>query len=220
MKDDKKKLMIVGILFVVILGVGVFQFTAGSAPAPAAQAVTPENAEKVYKEAGLDEKAKEVEAELKGEGDPMQKLYAMGMPARDPFQQTAANLAPKPEPAKAQPQPQPQAPRSARRSGGGNGVTLPPFSPMQGSLPNVNVNPNGAGLPNVPNLVPEPGYTVSGVIRGPKNQAVITDSQGNQRLVTEGQSLDGDTKVVAIRDGAVVVQRKGKKETLNVGGNP
>lgn len=220
MKDDKKKLMIVGILFVVILGVGVFQFTAGSAPAAPAPAVTAENAEKVYKEEGLDKKAEEVAADLNAEGDPMKKLYAMGMPARDPFQQTAASLAPKPEPAKPQPQPQPQAPRSFRRPSANNGVALPPFSPMQGSLPNVNVNPNGAGLPNVPSLNPEPGYTVSGVIRGSKNQAVITDSQGNQRLVTEGQSLDGDTRVVAIRDGQVVVQRKGKKETLNVGGNP
>ncbi len=65
------------------------------------------------------------------------------------------------------------------------------------------------------------GYTVSGTMTGgDKPVAVFTDSNGNQRLVPVGGSLDGDSKVISIEKGSVVIEHRGKKQRISQGGNP
>jgi len=214
MKDNKKKVMILVALFVVILSVGVFQFTSsGSAPAPKPEA---------KKESAVEAEATNEEGAVADKvtaDDPLKQLYASNMPVRDPFTEVSSALRPidngAVKPPVQQPQPQPSSQR--KWSPPPMGGDIPPFNPNAGGgLPSLN---SGVGAAPV-NIEPERGYSVQGVLRGPKNSAVITDPAGNQRLVTEGQSLDGDTKVIAIREGKVVLQRKGKTQTLNVGGNP
>lgn len=55
---------------------------------------------------------------------------------------------------------------------------------------------------------------------GSKPIAVFSDSNGNQRLVPVGGSLDGDSKVVAVEKGSVTIEHRGKKQRLSLGGNP
>lgn len=239
MKDDKKKLVVLAGLVVVVLGVGVFQFTGMNQPAPAPTAKNESKPEegsegKTAKAegdttAGAESGAATGEpgAEATGteakEEDPMKQLYAMALPSRDPFQEgvlpnqeeegTAAPTNTKINP------PVNHTPR-VNRGNRGPSIKMPPFNPMQGSLPpvggDIQISPGGGA----PVALPNDGYTVSGVMTGKKNSAVLSDSQGNQRLVTEGQQLDGDSKVVSVRKGQVVIKRKGKTITLNVGGNP
>jgi hypothetical protein len=61
-------------------------------------------------------------------------------------------------------------------------------------------------------------YGVSGIITGAKPAAVITDANGNQRLIAEGGAIDGDSSIVSISRGKVVVRHKNKNITLTVGG--
>src|SRR5438128_2449852 len=91
MKDDKKKLIVVVALALVIVCVGAFQFLAGGSPAPAVTA--PKKDQK-----------KDVAAQPANE-PPKNPLFAQSLPAHDPFGQPAN--ATKPNPAPAQPQPTP-----------------------------------------------------------------------------------------------------------------
>src|SRR5687767_2765373 len=71
MKDNKKKLAIVALLAVVVLGIGAFQFTRGSGQAPPSEK---------KKEAPKDEKEQPKTPEV----DP--SFIAAALPQRDPFQ--------------------------------------------------------------------------------------------------------------------------------------
>jgi hypothetical protein len=108
-----------------------------------------------------------------------------------------------------------KAHRSNRSNGGG--TMIPPFQiETGGRLP-------GAGEVGLTATGPDPSafsYRVSGVIVGARPAAVFTDPQGNQRLVSVGSSLDGDSKVVAIERGQVTVEHRGKKLRLSLGGTP
>jgi hypothetical protein len=217
MKDDKKKLLVVGLLFVVILAVGAFQFMGSSTPAPKPEAKKTEGAAEAAEEGA------EANVEKDQESDPVRQLYAMGLPARDPFAEENLPDMPGQTPAKPAEQTQPSKP-VASNSGSRRGFTppLPPINPMPGGF-NIQPSPGMNGsLPAVGGGAPTdgPNYSVSGVIQGEKNAAVISDGQGNQRLIHEGQQLDGDSRVVSIRGDKVVIKRKNKTVTLTVGGNP
>lgn len=213
MKDDKKKLVVLGVLVAVMLGVGAFTFMGGgsSTPPVVADATGQANQTEVIKVGATGETSLNG---AKGDAElPKNPLYAADLPQRDPFVTTLAgaqsNSGTPAPPVISRPTRQPRAPR---------GGTIAPYSPMTGELP-------AAGGPiTISQTGPDPnqfGYTVSGVITGGgKPAAVFTDSSGNQRLVPVGGSLDGDSKVVAIDRGNVTIEHRGKKQRLSLGGNP
>jgi hypothetical protein len=213
MKDDKKKLMVLGTLVAVMAGVGAFSFLGGSKTPPPLppEAAKPTDSSIVKVDSLGNVPGEAPEAALKN------PLYAADLPQRDPFI-AKSNLGgdfrvetPRPIPAASYSRPRP-------RSGGG-GYTIPPYSPLSGQLPAA-----GGGQVTITAAGPDPsqfGYTVSGVITGGnKPAAVFTDSNGNQRLVPVGGSLDGDSKVVAVEKGNVTIEHRGKKQRLSLGGNP
>lgn len=54
---------------------------------------------------------------------------------------------------------------------------------------------------------------------GDRPMAVFADSQGNERIVPVGSSLDGDSQVVSVQAGAVKLRVHGKTKTMTPGGN-
>lgn len=201
---DKKKLAVVIVLAIAVLGIGAFQFVnMSSTPAPVAK----------------------VEEKAKAEPDPEQveenperamvaDLYTVGMSVRDPFQEGVLpqqeNLSPTTTPT---PTPQPPIRRPGR-------TRIPPplggdFRPLPPTGGGINVQP-GAPIRNPDEF----SYSVSGVITGAKPAAVFVDGSGNQRLVTVGGSLDGDSQLVGVEKGKVTIRHKGKTQTLTVGGTP
>lgn len=240
MKGDKKKIVVLAALGVVILCVGAFQIMSSSSTAPAPAKPVAAKSDEKADEGTANEKAAnnsataEYSADESGENgivanegaesaDPLRQLYSMNLSVRDPF----ASVTPLPitdtgpkNPAGVNP------PRTSRGSSSMGGMTVPPFDPnsIPGGLPPIGGDPGALGAGTQPglNLPPAgPAYSVSGVIRGEKNAAVIADAQGNQQLVREGQDIDGDAKVVSVQKNKVVIRKKdGKTITLSVGGNP
>jgi hypothetical protein len=220
MKDDKKKIVVLGVLLAVMLAVGAFTFMGGgsSQPTVAADPAAGSGTGEVVKVNANGETATDTSAgavpELKGEELPKNPLYAADLPQRDPFVTNLAGAGSRsgfvnPQPVTA---PVQRAPRTTSYP------SVAPYVPrMTGSLPD-------AGSVTITSTGPDPsqfGYTVSGVITGGgKPAAVFTDSSGNQRLVPVGGSLDGDSKVVAIDRGNVTIEHRGKKQRLSLGGNP
>lgn len=203
--NDKQKGIVVAVLVVLVLGIGAFQFVNMSNPVPAKPAA--------------EEKKEAVAAETKGEAeiDPMANLFALNMKPRDPFQEESLPQIETENPP-AQPTPPPVA---------NPGRTIRPPRPLEGGLNPWDVQgplPNGAppGLKPSDPLVnsDEPNFRVNGVILGARPAAVFVDGNGNQRLVTVGSSLDGDSQLVSVEKGKVTVRRKGKTLTYNVGGTP
>jgi len=215
MKDDKKKVMILGVLFVVIIGVGAFTMLGGSSTPPP----TPKSDKKEDAKTVADKAAADAAAEA-----PKNPLYAAELSQRDPFEpRTIAGDAPKqsavnPPPA-ASPLPNPRGSRRGH-SGGGSIGTVPPVSWNGGAIPTANGMQGSIGISPAG---PDPsafGYSVTGTLMGARPVAVFSDSQGNQRMVPVGGSLDGDSKVIAVEKGQVTISHRGKTLRLPLGGNP
>lgn len=202
--DDKKKIVIVAVLFVVIAAVGAFQFTSAGTPPPPAE--KPKQANK---------KVDSAEAEAEGPKNP---LVANLLPPRDPFQEPVLASPEEPPPTKVNPLPQPdrtfrQGPRPSSLGG-----DLPPFN--MDALPGASKEGGLGGFKPVQPEEPPFDYGLVGVIVGSRPAAVFRDAQGNQRLITRGGSLDADSSVESISRGEVVVNFRGKKLRLTMGGNP
>lgn len=213
MGDKKKKLAVIG-LFVVIIAVGAFQFTSGG-PEPAKAAAKPKAEAKEGAVAQSDAAAQYAPDATSSAADNA-LIVASALPARDPFNGTEWTQEPLPTPPpQAKPQPAPSA-RPSRSSGN----SLPPFR-MEGNP--VLPNPAGGSVslePGKPLVDPNAfTYTVSGVIVGRRPAAVFTDADGNQRLVAAGSSIDGDSQLVGVENGKVVIRHKNKTITLTVGGH-
>jgi hypothetical protein len=200
--DEKKKLMILGGLAVMMLGIGAFTFMpkGDQTPPPAEKKEVPEY-------------LKENDAEKNAASEPPRNpTVAMSLTARDPFKvpdtmsqpkvvQTVANVNPLPKP------------RGEMKG------TVKFNEPIKAVT--VNQVPGVIGDEDIKPAEPEKppfGYTVGGVAVGAQSAAVFKDAQGNQRLVVEGGSLDGETKVKAVRMDHVVVVYRGETLRLPVGG--
>jgi hypothetical protein len=223
-KDDKKKLMVLGALVAVMLGVGAFTFLGGS-PTPPPADVTAKKDEETKEDGAKTVKVDEQGNPVVGEeaDPPKNPLYAADLPQRDPFQENALPgevLPPSAQQLPKVPTLPPVKRGGSRRTSGGGGAGYSPFPPppLSGSLPGV-----GGGTVSVSPTGPDPssfGYSLSGTMTGQRPIAVFTDSNGNQRLVPVGGSLDGDSKVVAVEKGSVTIEHRGKKQRLSLGGNP
>jgi len=216
MNNDKKKLMILGVLALLMVAVGAFTFMGGGAPASPEVLTT--KAADAYGE-GSEQPATGEDTVEGTEDKPTDGIADADRPEsgvlalapfepRDPFETPSS--VPKTGTAVTPPVAQPTAQMAPiqgnpRPQNPGN----EPFSPGQfgGAI--------GGGNPqNLPPIVVAPTFIVKGIILGNKPMAVFEDAEGNQRLVALGGSVDGDTKVVAIEQGKVTVNHKGKRYSL------
>jgi len=208
--DEKKKLIVIGALTVVMLGIGAFQFMKGSshpAAPPAAVATTVKPAA-----SGSDATT----ATNSGDSQAAQQandLVKGSYPAHDPFKPLVdANALP------ASQTPPPSAPAAkplTQRVAKGQLFPAFPIS-KEGQLPGASAQ-GGVTTPIKP-PAPEFGYALAGIIMGRKPAAVFVDSQGGQHLVQLGGSLDGDTRLVDLDRGHVVLRVKDQTKTLTLGG--
>lgn len=245
---EKKKMIVLGVLVAVICGVGAFQFVSGSSePAPTAKKEekkesapsgpikndidTAKNvaasgnsatasANGAMPPGGPNGEVTDVTSSVAANfpGDsPLRKLYAYKLPTRDPFADTT-NV-PKTDAVQQPSQPTQPTSKPPRTGSRPPMSELGPLDPSQFQLPGANggisVTP-GVGLP----VADAFNYRVTGVIEGARPAAVFSDDQGNQRLIAAGDSIDGDSKVLSVSKGKVVVSHKGKKITLTMGGQP
>lgn len=215
--SDKKKLIVVSALAVVIFGIGAFQLVsmnagpdvASAKAKPKEPAVTPEP-----RDATTDE---------------MATMLAQVLPERDPFRPGRLNslIPDEPEPVKTEPvRTQPVArrnnpPRPLVNRGGGDILPLLPPMPstMAGGL--AAQAPGGMNVqPGAPLRQPgEFAYNLSGVVLGRKPVAVLRDDQGNERLVPLGGQIDSRSRLEKIEDGKVTIRHNGKTVTLTIGGS-
>ena len=186
--EDKKKIMVIGALGLLLVGIGAFQFMPGAPePAPAAKAKPKVDA---AKDLALDA--------------PKNPEVANSLPSRDPFEG-------------------PEPPDNGKKS-----AAAPPKADsnvpykMSGALPpgkDSQLPGAGAGAEIRAVEAPPFAYAVAGTVVGEHSVVVFRDSQGRQRLVREGDSLDGDTQVISIQKSQVTVVYRGKTLHLKTGGN-
>lgn len=201
MTTAKKKLAILTLLGLSIVGVGVFQFASSksgkSAPSP-------------FRSQGSGDASgnAQIVAQNGAEEDPVKALYSFPLSRRDPFKVNLSALSAMPSAQQATQQVTP----SVKPPANPLNTQIPPFS-LNGQIPGVQP---GQAFQAPPNFA----YSLSGVILGSKPAAVFTDGSGNQRLVVVGGSVDGDSQVLSVSQGKVVVRHQGKIVTLTLGGNP
>jgi hypothetical protein len=197
LKDDKKKLAVVGVLAFIVIGVGAFQFM-GSGSTPT-------------KKAPPAAKKQDLAANTADQNKIKNPEFANPLPERDPFKSTEDAATPPQQPKAPTP---PSRPAPPRMSGSldGPGGTLPTAGGI-GTIAPLQITPPA----------PVFNYRLSGLILGRHPAAVFTDTadkSGSQRLVPIGGSLDGDTQLVAVSKGRAVVSFKGKHLRLTLGGTP
>ncbi|MER3412693.1 MAG: hypothetical protein C4340_02765 [Armatimonadota bacterium] len=199
MAQDKKKLLIIGVLFLALVAVSTYQFI-GSSPAPKKSNVSkPEEAKK-------NDAAEQPED--KGVAD---NLYALGKTPRNPFQ--PGSLPNEQSPSDSEnnnrivqaPPEKPNVTRPYKHQ-------VPPWNP---TIPGVGLNPGGEPLPPVKEF----SYTLIGFVDGPTPVAVFLTGDGVQKMVRVGEYVGQNAKVVRIQNGSVTIQADGKTITQRVGGN-
>ena len=229
MQDDKKKLTVLATLGVLLLGLGAFTLMPQGSSAP------PGPQKSGWKPP---EEPKEEAVE-----PPRNPTVVAALPRRDPFEipgyarekePPPQNVAPEPEKANQIPSPNYQGRRRPRGLGGrlniGSigeefGDPLPPTgNQVEPARPNVG-GPDSGTEPTVAKVEtpppPEPtfDYSLNGVILGRRPAAVLRDKQGNQRLVTVGGMIDGDSTLIEVRQGAAIVDVRGKRRRIELNGD-
>lgn len=232
MPDEKQKLMVLGVLGVVVLGIGAFQLMPSGPSTPAGP-----------KPSGW---KPPVAVEQKGPEPVKNPTVVAMLPRRDPFDvpdeyrakdQIPETVTPAIDSTRTPELPKPvessERPRRRRPGSLRGRLPLDPFGEDEGpeQLPaasNLKVerektNSNAATTvpPVEPPKPPEPtfDYTLSGVIVGRRSAAVLRDKQGNQRLVTAGGMIDGEATLIEVRPGAAIVDVRGKRMRLEVQGD-
>lgn len=199
MNREKKQLVVVGVLVVLVLGIGAFQFTRQDAPPPPAS---------------TKEKAKSVDETEKTAVPTKNYPELMDLQQRDPFEIAAFVAGSNPQPTIA-PIPKP-APVS------GTVITDPSKKGLD-ALPGPELPWQAGGIGDVkPIEPPKPvfGYTLVGIVEGAHPMAVFQDEKGNQQLVEAGQSIGSSATITHISRGKVRVKFNAETLVLNVGGNP
>lgn len=205
--NDQKKLLVLSVLGILLLGVGAFQMSGGggSAPAPVAQKAEPSTPEK-----SAEEQAKDEEANLPGQDG----LVVGVLAPRDPFVPQAGPDAGKSGRTTATPVNQPVA------------DPLPTPAPMEAPEPpmpgEVTLTDGGqaSGATTVaPSQPLPPSYMLTGVITGDRNVAVLRSSEGKDRTVVVGDVLATGERVISITATKVVLKTNEGTFTLTLGKN-
>ncbi len=199
MNQDKKKLIVIGSLVMVICAVGAFTMMGGGG---SGKATTSGKTTKKTDTKVADNTAPPVDKAQQAIDKILTSFNAYGSSeSRDPFATPAGAVKPVDPPKNDNTVKQPTA-RPPRTS-----FPRPDF----GSLPPVNPG-IGANLPT--QIVPR--FKVKGVLVGARPIVVVEDSNGNQRLVPEGGQLDPTTRVTSIEKGQITVNENGKSKTLPI----
>lgn len=194
--DDKKKLIVVVALVIVVLAVGAFQLTGGGSKS----------------DAPVVEKKPKPKTEATTPEGPKNAEFAASLTMRDPF--LAGTLpgsieTPLPVPVET-PRPTPQP----RPLPGGVPIDLTGVGPLPGA--EIGVQPAGTAEPVKVDMF---GYTLAGIVLGERPAALFADAAGNQKLVREGSSIDGDARLISISRGRVTVSHRGKTLSITLGGD-
>lgn len=202
MNKEKKQLAVMGVLLVLVLGIGAFQFMGGTPEAPPPAGLTKEE-ERVAAE----QKKQEEEAKTAIKNPE----FANSLPQRDPFQVAGFALTAKVEETPPTPAPIPD-PKPEKSK-----IRRPKLNPLSGELPGLNSGPETL----VPAEPPKPKFEFSliGIVTGSEPAAVFTDPSGNQRMVEPGQSLGSNAQVLSISKSTVKVRFINETLVLKVGGN-
>lgn len=200
MNKEKKQLLAVGVLALMIVSVGAFQFI-GGAPEP------PKTEEKKKPVAQKKETSEEIaKAAIKNPD------FANPLPVRDPFEVSNFAFAEDPAEKKTDQVEDKEKPNADAKPKVQHGTA--DFRPKP--LPGV---PAAGGI--IPIEPPKPKFEFSliGIVSGNSPSAVFTDGGGNQRMVDVGQSV-GEGTVISISRNFVKVRFNNETLVLKVGGNP
>lgn len=212
--DDKKKVLVVGALFVVLLGVGAFTMMGGSSQPDQAAATDISNKKKARQKEEDDRKAQEDALKASTDGKVIKNpQYAQDLAERNPFKpgfELYHQDPPKEDPNKAT-----AAAAASTTKSAPSPMPLPggPIADLKGpEAPTKEIKPISP---------PEPkfGYTCVGVVTGDRPAALFADSSGSQKIVKVGASIDGDSQVVSVTKGEVKIAFRGKVQILHIGGN-
>jgi hypothetical protein len=206
MNREKKQLIAVGAMVVMILGIGAFQMMQGSgAPPPAPTEAKKESELEEDKDKKPEIKNPEVASPLRRRDPFMMASFANDEEAFE----VPAPVAPKPEVKR--PKVLPGRPSHS------NGHTKFEFDgdelPVAGSLNERSEGPK----PIVPEV--KFGYTLIGILDGVRDVAVFQDAAGNQRMVPVGQAIDGDATLLSVSRGSVRVKFHAQTLVLTIGEN-
>lgn len=197
---NPKQLVAVGILSILLVGVGVWQWTNLSQPAstntppkPTPGATNPSNSQTAQ--------------------TPTQPATGIVLPAlspRDPFKPTREIVA------QATPQnnnkvvvanKSENAPK--REMSGVPPLALPAPGNLQLEL--AKTEPEDSQAPQTPQ------WTVVGVVQGPNTLAILKDSEGRRRFVSPGDTLEEGWRVHQIQRGQVVFKKANEQISVRVG---
>lgn len=214
-KKQVPQLIVLGVLVVGCVGVVSFQLSAGKRAAPKAKPTAIAKAQ-VDKAAG--------ESTAKNEESDATKM-AMAIPdvfpnlgtapaRRDPFKPAALSGGILPEPP-SRPRPAAsQQPRTTVNPTSSGALPVNPFRNMgQGSGTSVIPAPT-----NVAPVEPDPQFTLTGVIRGEQDVAIIRSGQNGRYVVRQGQLIEGRYKVLSISDTGAVLAYKNRRIHVKLGG--
>jgi hypothetical protein len=238
MLDEKKKMIAVGALGVVLLGMGAFKLLpSGSAPAPAPLAkktahpttvASNETASAPKGEAGNANNAGTGSGAVNSDGMPKITIDPQTLPPRDPFEipPTTQDMTGAPK------TPDQPGPRTFSHGSSNADRPMPPNrfkkpDVMQGNLPVLPIPDSGhpEGTKTADNSTAKPAepvfdYHLGGVMFGAHPVAVFADKAGGQRLVSVGGSIDGDAKLVSLSRDEATISFRGRTLRLPLGGDP
>jgi hypothetical protein len=214
MKKDKKQMLVLGALVLVVLAVGAFQF------------MGPKTKPVVAKDTTVDKQKDDTLVVVADPAkDPMQdyinSLIANSSTPRDPFQPQAVVIE---EPTPDHPVNDPPRPTTNQRPTAEIGGPWKPIDPSAGG----NFGEGGFGDPPT-NLVPDTGgpttngqpFALTSVMIGKsKKLCSLLLRDGQQTLVSEGQSFgrNMETTVVEITEEYVVLRHQGRELKLGLNG--
>lgn len=187
----------IGILSVVLLGVGVWQWQSMSASKPSSR---PANQPQptATQQGSTAASGQTAVASAGASFEPF--------PPRDPFRPTVANTTTTPSRVVTPPK---TSTKSVAREISGT----PPMPPMTLPVPGgIEIKP--AGATEAPST---PDWTLVGVIQGPRTLAILKDSEGNRRFVQIGDTLDEGWRVRQIERGRLTLQKGQRTISVNVG---
>jgi hypothetical protein len=203
MQDDRKKTIVLGALFVVIIAVGAFQLRPSGATPPPAKATPSAVAQAAQTQAQAQEQTKEAAATASAELPPL--------PARDPF------AAPDKAPATTPTPPAAPGPQIHPMSG-----MIPPMGIPGAQLVKDQGLPlagTSAGAP-APKIESTMTWRLTGVVTGAHPLAVLADATGNQRLIRVGSAIDPDSELTSVSKNSATIVFRGKTLHLFVSGDP
>ena len=207
MNREKKQMIVLGVLALMIVCVGAFQMMGSGTAAAPVPAPAPETKKETK---DLEETSTTSETKPKI-ANPEQ---AYPLPKRDPFAPSAFAIFANEDPD--------AVPKPSNSSGGTKGMKNVPTT-LQGTKEDIVWTSGGdseGGVPPVIPPAPKFNYTLVGFVQGKYPAAVFSDRSGNQKLVEAGDAIDGSATLVAVYGNKVKVKFHDQTRVLTVGGNP